>query len=118
MEKGPSDSRMGVGQALLVGHLLVTLPVFVFMCGLTFLGMFLGLFVLPFEPLLILVFLVIGFVLAWTWWSLLIPIWRNWAHQQGIPPDELQKWAVRTSLVWPKGSIFEKTEIRFKGEDN
>jgi hypothetical protein len=118
MEHGSLGTHMRVGQALLVGHLLVTLPVLLFICGLTFLGMFVALFILPFQPLLIFVFLIIGFALAWTWWSLLIPKWRNWAHRQGIPPDELQKWAVRTGLVWPKGWIFEKTEIRFKDEDN
>jgi len=114
MEKGPSGSRMGVAQAVLVGHVLVTIPTLVFVLGLTFLGYLL----FGFNRVNLLVLLLIGAVLAWTWWSLLIPKWRNWAHRKGVPPDELQKWAVRTGLVWPKGWIFEKTEIRFKGEDN
>jgi len=33
---------------------------------------------------------------------------------QGIDPNRLQKFALRTGLTWPKGSIFEKTEFRRK----
>jgi len=51
--------------------------------------------------------------MAWTWWSLLVPRWRKWAHEKGVPPDQLQKWAVLTGLVWPKGWIFEKTEFKW-----
>jgi hypothetical protein len=110
MENSPSGTWMRVGHAVLIGHLLVTLPVFVFICGLTFFGMFVALFLLPYEPLLLFVFIIPGFILAWLWWSLLVPQWHNWAHRQG---DELQKWAVRTGLVWPKGWIFEKTEYKW-----
>ena len=42
--------------------------------------------------------------------------WRRWALRQGIPADELQKAAEAALLVWPKGSIFEKTEFKVKDE--
>ena len=56
-----------------------------------------------------------GFAAAWLWWSYFIPPWRSWAHSRGADPEELQQLGVQASLVWPKGSIFERTEIRGNG---
>ena len=53
-----------------------------------------------------------GFAAAWLWWSYFIPLWRSWAHERGADPEELQELGVRASLVWPKGSFLERTEIR------
>ena len=57
----------------------------------------------------------LGFILAWLWWSYFIPEWREWPHSRGADPEELQDLAVRTKLTWPKGSFFERTEIRRSG---
>ena len=54
---------------------------------------------------------IIGAAVAWPWWSVSVPRWRRWALGQGVDPEQLQKAGVRTGLVWPKGWIFEKTEI-------
>ena len=59
-------------------------------------------------------FLSIGFILGWTWWSQSVPRWRRWAHQRGVDADSLQKWAVVAGLVWPKGSPRERTEAKLK----
>jgi hypothetical protein len=56
----------------------------------------------------------IGIALAWLWWSYRVPRWRAWALQQGADPDELQNQAERSGLVWPRGSILEKTEFRLR----
>ena len=56
-----------------------------------------------------------GFVAAWLWWSWFIPQWRSWAHSRGADPVELQTLGVQASLIWPKGSFFERTEIRRNG---
>jgi hypothetical protein len=57
-----------------------------------------------------------GFVAAWVYWSFAIPRWRRWARRRGAPAEELQRLAVEANLVWPKGSIFEKTEFRVHDE--
>jgi hypothetical protein len=56
-----------------------------------------------------------GFVGAWLWWSYFIPQWRSWAHARGADPEELQELGVEAKLVWPRGSVFERTEIRRSG---
>lgn len=51
------------------------------------------------------------FVLGWLWWSYAVPRWRAWALANGAPPERLQARAVEAKLLWPKGSLWEKTEI-------
>jgi hypothetical protein len=53
----------------------------------------------------------VGFVLAWLWWSLSVPRWRDWALSRGADPERLQTLGVRAGILWPKGWIFEKTEL-------
>jgi hypothetical protein len=97
--------HMSAGQAVLLGHLFITLPGLLIFLGFSVLG-----------KLLLsdgwLLFFFIGFVLAWTWWSFTVPRWRRWALNRGAPPDRLQKLAAATGLVWPKGWLPEKTELK------
>lgn len=58
---------------------------------------------------------VAGFTIAWLWWSYFIPEWRDWALARGADPDELDVLGVQSKLTWPKGSFFERTEIRRNG---
>ncbi len=104
--------NLNPGIAVLIGHLVVNVPVLILILGMSVLGWYL----LP-GRFWWLAFFGIGFVLAWSWWSLLVPLWRRWAIRRGADPDRLQKLAVMTGLVWPKGWIFEKTEFRYKEED-
>ena len=97
---------MSPKQAVLRGHLLVTLPVFALaiVCGLAarvMLGRSRGA-----------IGALLGFVLGWLWWSLMIPRWRRWAERQTSDPAEVQRVAQQTFLVWKRGSPLEKTEIR------
>jgi hypothetical protein len=109
MEKQKSSphrsSSLRVWKALLFGWLVVNIPALIIMLGILLPGAFIA-------PRLWWVFLSIGFVLGWTWWSYAIPRWRRWALNRGAPADRLQKWAVVVGLTWPKGWIFEKTETR------
>ena len=105
------ESRMSVGAAIIIGHIAVTIPVLIILFGFMFVGY------LFFQNINWFVFLFLGFVLAWIWWSFMIPRWRIWVHRQGVNPEQLQKWAVLTGLVWPKGWIFEKTEFKVKDEE-
>jgi hypothetical protein len=53
----------------------------------------------------------LSIALAWLYWSVAVPRWREWALNSGADPEEIQRLAVRTGIVWPKGWVFEKTEL-------
>ena len=86
-------------RAVLLGHLVVSLPVFVMMI----LGVSIG-YLLAGEEWAV-VGLPIGFIGAWLWWSMSIPRWREWAKLRGADEDRTQLLAERTLLVWPKGFV-------------
>jgi hypothetical protein len=96
---------MAILIAILVGQLIVNVPAVFIMIAVAFAGAL----ILPWQFALI-----GGSLLAWIWWSYSVVRWRNWAIRNGNDPDRLQKFAVRTGLTWPKGSLFEKTEFRPK----
>jgi hypothetical protein len=58
--------------------------------------------------------LLIGCALGWMWWSFALPRWRAWAYEHVNDIEELKRRAVRASLIWPEGHIFERTEFRTK----
>lgn len=89
------------------GRLLVNGPITLIMAG----GTIIGLAVLKHYPLLAITCFLADFVLGWLWWSWSIPQWRAWAISRGVDPVRLQEEGVRAHLVWPKGSIFERTEF-------
>ena len=111
-----------VAIAILVGQLIVNLPVMLIILGAYGVGIALLLTLVDKFPFFqgwgfligILVLIIIGPLVGWLWWSFSVPRWRKWALRNGVPEDKLQKWAVSTGLVWPKGSVFEKTEFRVK----
>jgi hypothetical protein len=116
-----SIKPIGVGTAILLGHLIVNVPALLFI--LVGVGIGLGVMFLlatlpPPLPGLSYVLGIIsagmGILAGWLWWSFVVPRWRRWAHKNGTSADKLQKWAVLTGLVWSKGSIFEKTEFKLK----
>ncbi len=55
---------------------------------------------------------ILGSLLAWLWWSFAVPQWRDWVQDHGLMPAEVQRLAVRTGLLWPEGSAFQRTEFR------
>ena len=105
----PRD-EVSVKKALLIGKLgLVILPL---------IGMI--------SPILLAIFLsdkkiipdwgigigiLVGFILAWFIWSLLIIRWKIWAYSRVRNINDLRKKAIEEKLIWPDGSWFEKTEI-------
>ena len=103
----PLSSGPGLGllKAITIGWLVVNIPAIAIML----ISLLVGFAV---DPRIWWLFFSVGFVLGWTWWSHSVPRWRRWAVRRGVDPDRLQKWAVLTGLVWPKGSLFEKTEAR------
>jgi hypothetical protein len=53
----------------------------------------------------------LGFALAWAWWSIAATQWRQWAQSGGMTAAEVQYHGERASILWPRGSFFEKTEL-------
>ena len=94
---------MTVGRAVVIGHLRVTLIVVALIVAGGAIGRANGYR----NPGLL-----AGVALAWLWWSWQVPRWRDWVADRGAPVDAVQRLAVRTMLVWPKGSLMERTELR------
>ncbi len=100
-----------VNKAITRGHRMVNYPVFVIMIGTLSVSFFLGsqgsfplwIFPLGFG---------LAFGLAWLYWSIMITKWRIWAFENVRNVHELKKRAIQEKLIWPDGSVFEKTEIR------
>ena len=53
----------------------------------------------------------IGFIVAWAWWSINVSRWRRWAAGRGLDAEALQFEGESSSLLWPKGHFFERTEF-------
>lgn len=102
---------MTARRAVRRGTLYVYGPVFLIICA----GSTLALAVVNLSLIGAAVLWFLGLGAAWRWWSYFVPQWRAWALSRGADPTELQARAVRAQLVWPKGSIFERTEIRRNG---
>jgi hypothetical protein len=96
--------------ALNRGQLIVNLPVMLIM-----LGMMSGFFYLGVKGIcpiwVVVIGFVLGFSLAWLWWSFMVTRWMLWAFPKVDNVQELRQAAVNASLIWPKGHFFKKTMI-------
>ncbi len=90
--------------AVAVGTLVVNVPVVAIMIGTAILAFRSGLGIAP--------TLILAFLLGWLWWSLCVPRWRLWAYRRVASTSALQRWALGVGLVWPRGSLPERTEIK------
>lgn len=55
---------------------------------------------------------VLSFAFGWLYWAIAITRWRIWAFDNVRNVHELKTRAIGKQLIWPDGSIFEKTELR------
>jgi hypothetical protein len=55
--------------------------------------------------------IIIAFLLAWIYWSIMIVRWRLWAFEHVQHVHHLHKTAITERLIWPDGSWLSKTEI-------
>lgn len=107
-DPSPLPAKLAVSR----GQLLIGWPVRFFM----FTGFGIAYFLFDRSSNLAGAFVAVGgFAVGWLWWSWFIPQWRSWAHSRGADPAEVQELGVQASLIWPKGSFFERTEIRRNG---
>jgi hypothetical protein len=110
--------------AVLVGHLIVTLPILAIIAATALIGYLIvwqasasadpasvrDTTTLWFRRAGMPIGALAGCFFGWIWWSASVPRWRDWAKASGADKDKTQKLAARTLLVWEKGSTFEKTE--------
>jgi hypothetical protein len=52
-----------------------------------------------------------GFIAGWLVWSVQVPRWRVWAYGAVDDLRALKHLAIEKQIIWPDGSIFERTEI-------
>lgn len=105
------EKKISVSKAIRRGHLIVTLPLILIMLGVG--GIFYYADVKKILPgWAIAIGIVLAFSLPWLWWSVIITKWRIWAFDNVDDLHELKRRAIEQQLIWPDGSIFEKTEIR------
>jgi hypothetical protein len=103
----PAAGRVSARKAVWVGALLINGPIIPLMVGPLFIGQRLLARTVPVASIAL---FVLGFVLAWSWWSVGVTLWRGWAARCGVNPSELQYRGESASLLWPRGHFFEKTE--------
>lgn len=61
---------------------------------------------------LIMILFVLGLVLAYLYWAVMVTRWRLWAFENVRNVHELKKRAIKEKLIYEEGSFYEKTEIR------
>jgi len=101
-----SKRTLTSGAAIAVGTLVVNLPVFALLLGPAFAVTSVG------RDDLVLYVLAVSFVAAWSWWSFAVPRWRLWAYERVASTSDVHRKAVAAGLLWPRGSFFERTEIK------
>jgi hypothetical protein len=103
------------------GQIEVNGPVAIIMFGIPIIAILVAPIIIPKEYVGIstVAGLFLGFILAWLWWSYRIVKWRIWAFENTEKSDwhELKERAINQKLIWNDGSIFEKTEIRSREEN-
>lgn len=93
-------------QALLRGHVSVTLPVLMILGAAPVVGAVLA----GWQGAIC--GSIAGTFFAWPWWSYAVPRWRDWVLDHGLRPRDVQASAEAIGLLWPEGSWFERTEFR------
>jgi tetratricopeptide (TPR) repeat protein len=111
-----AKSTMSIARAIWVGLLWVNGPVMLLLIGVPTVGV-LAMTRLPpadagWKAAILLSSIVLGFTLAWLWWSVTVPKWRLWAYERVDDIPRLKARAVAVGLVWPDGHVFERTEIK------
>jgi len=68
---------------------------------------------LEYADIITTIFLFVFIFIGWIWWSYKIVKWKYFAFSK-LTVDEsydLYSKAIEVGLIWPRGSVFNKTEI-------
>lgn len=112
------EKYLSINEVLKKGQFIVNVPAIAILVIVPVLSVFLSPIVFAREYIAIGICagMILGFILAWLWWSYTIVKWRIWAFKSTKKSDwnSLKERAIIQKLIWYDGSIFEKTEIRSK----
>jgi DNA-directed RNA polymerase subunit M/transcription elongation factor TFIIS len=107
-----NDAKISIEAAIGKGKKYINSPL-----PFVFLGtILLGMYGMKYSLWFIVFSIVGGFVMSWLYWSIAITKWRIWAFSNVENICDLEREAIKHQLIWQRGSIFEKTEIRSKNE--
>lgn len=108
-----NTNKTKIYQAIIIGHLLINIPIIAICLGLPYLVTYLNIS-LVLKVILVIVAFFLSIGVSWIFWSISITKWRIWAFNQVEEEDwvKLKEMAIAQKLIWPVGSVFEKTEIR------
>ena len=90
------------------GLISVYLPVLFFVISCVLLGE-----LLMFKDIIIAFILLVSIAISWIWWGYQVVKWKYWAFSS-VSEEESHKLyikAIEVGLIWPSGSLFNKTEI-------
>lgn len=82
-------------RAILVGHLILTLPAVAAILLASFFGLRM------FGPFLFFYYLMVGIAIGWQWYLVALPNWKKWLTGKGAQPEEVDALAHRSGLAWP-----------------
>jgi hypothetical protein len=107
------DRKLTPAQAVLYGHLTVTLPALLIQAGVTIALAAVALIAVTMKVFWVFTFgcviaLAAGLCAGWTWWSAGIRRWRKWIEANSADSQQVEALAVRTGLVW-RNRRFERT---------
>ncbi|MEH6407515.1 MAG: hypothetical protein V7767_09555 [Leeuwenhoekiella sp.] len=68
----------------------------------------------------VMIVVIISVCIGWIWWSYKVVKWKYWAFSQLNTDDSYKLYAkaVGVGLIWPTGSVFNRTEIWTKEDKN
>ena len=55
--------------------------------------------------------ILVGFLLCWLYWSIAIPIWKNWAYSNVVNINELKTKALKKQLISVEGGFLKKLKL-------
>ncbi|MHA7943714.1 hypothetical protein ACJOV8_011635 [Formosa sp. 3Alg 14/1] len=104
-----------VDKAITRGLLVINPPVMLIMLGIPGITLYLSAEKSMPNWSIVISFL-LGFGLAWTYWSFAITKWRIWAFENVRNVHELKKSAIENGLIWTDTKWFNKTEIKSEAD--
>jgi hypothetical protein len=104
-------ANITVNEAISKGRFTLILVPIIILFGCFFVSIFLVI-EKYFEGWIVVVGFLVGFLLAWLFWSFSVTKWRIWAFENVRNVHELKRKAIQNNLIHKDGSWFEKTEIR------
>jgi len=89
------DRSDAAPRAVLLGHLIITVPVVAIIPLVLLWGLY------QFGPFLWPYYLSGGLAIAWQWYSMALPGWEGLLRRKGLQDKETREAARRCALVWP-----------------